>query len=149
MKQALIAMIFLMLVSCRSATEKWLDGLADFKELHGKTLSMEIMKVKPVSTDTTALTYKVRIFPAKDWVDNQGRGQKTGLYYGVDSCFSLRSGKASFRPDMVQPVNNGIAGCFEYLISYEVTKAMKMKELQLVYKDKFIDGKQYQMELNR
>ena len=149
MKATGIVMLLLILVSCHTPTKKWLDSMPDYQSLKGKTLSMEIMKVKPAKEDTTELTYKIRIYPGKQWTENNNGRQKNGLFYGMDSCFTLHTSIASYNPDMIQPVNNGIAGCYEYLVSFEIVKAMKYRQLQLLYNDRFIDGKPYHIVLNR
>lgn len=149
MKATGIVLLLFLLASCHTATEKWLNGMPDYQSLKGKSLSIEIMKIKPAKEDTTALTYKIRIYPGKEWTENNSAQQKNGLFYGMDSCFTLRTPIASYSPDMIQPVNNGIAGCYEYLVSFGIVKAMKYRQLQLVYNDRFIDGKPYQIILNR
>lgn len=149
MKATGIILLLLTLASCRTPTEKWLDGMSDHQSVKGKALIMEIMKVKPPKMDTTALTYKIRIYPGKEWTETNSGRQKNGLFYGMDSCFTLRTAAASYSPDMVEPVNNGIKGCYEYLLSFGIAKAMKYRQLQLVYTDRFIDGKPYQIILNR
>jgi hypothetical protein len=149
MKHLLAISFFLLFVSCRSRTEKWLDGMADFKSRTAKSLSLQLLKNKQARRDTTALTYQVRIYPAKDWVENRSASQQTGLFYGMDSCFSLRCRQRSYMPVMVQPLNNGIAGSFEYLVSFDLGPALKWQQLQLVYRDRFIDGKEYVFDLNK
>ncbi|MDO3628865.1 hypothetical protein [Mucilaginibacter sp. BT774] len=149
MKATGIVLLLLTLASCHTPTEKWLDGMSDYQSVKGKSLTLEIMKIKPVKEDTTAITYKIRLYPGKEWMENYTGHQKTGLFYSMDSCFVLRTATASYSPDMVQPVNNGIAGCYEYLLSFGIVKAMKHRQLQLVYTDKYIDGKPYQIILNR
>jgi hypothetical protein len=138
-----------MVVSCKTPTERWLNGLADFSEVHSRSLSVEVMKIKPAVTDTTSLNYKVRIFPSKQWAENRSGDEKMSLYYGMDSCFSLQTGKTNLKPSLFQPVNNGIANCYEYLVSFEISKSIKSKHVQLIYHDKSIDGKQYILELNK
>ena len=142
-------MMLLILVSCRNRTEQWLDNMAGFQSLKGKTLSLDIMKVKPAKEDTTEIMYKVRLYPDKAWLENATGKQKESLSYSMDSCFSLRAGTVKYMPDMMQPVSNGVAGCQEYLLSFGVEAAMKYKKLQLVYNDRYIDGKTYQIILNK
>ena len=149
MKATGIVLLLLILASCRTPTEKWLKSMSDYQSVKGKSLTMEIMKIKPAKEDTTSLTYKVRLYPDKEWLENNSGKQKNGLFYGMDSCFILRTPIASYSPDMIQPVNNGIAGCYEYLLSFSIVKAMKYSQLQLVYADRYIDGKPYQIVLNR
>ena len=144
-----VVLLFLILASCKTPTEKWLDGMVDYKSIQGKVLAVEIRKVQPPRLDTGAITYSVRLFPAKEWNEAHGTGLNERLAYGMDSCFTVRTASAGFGPDMVQPVNNGIAGCYEYLVSFGVTKAMKYHPLELVYADRYIDKKVYRLELNR
>jgi hypothetical protein len=149
MKQGVIVLMFLMLASCKTATERWLSGLADNKELQAGNFSLEMMKVKPASADTTSLNYKIRIYPSKQWAESKTSEQKAGMYYGMDSCFSLQAGKKNLKPSLFQPVNNGIANCYEYLISFEVSEIIKSTHVELLYHDKLIDGKQHIIELNK
>jgi hypothetical protein len=149
MKQGVIVLMFLMLASCKTATERWLSGLADNKELRTDTFFLQMMKVKPVPADTSSLNYKIRIYPSKQWAESKTSEQKSGMYYGMDSCFSLQAGKKNLKPSLFQPVNNGIANCYEYLISFEVREVIKSTQVELLYHDKLIDGKQYIVELNK
>lgn len=148
-KAKAMALLLLALTSCQTPTEKWLSGMSDYQSVKSRSLTIEIMKIKPVNKDTTALTYKVRLYPGKEWSENNSGRNKDGLFYGMDSCFTLHTTTASYNPDMIQPVNNGIAGCYEYLLSFGIVKAMKHKQLRLVYDDRYIDGKLHQMTLNR
>ncbi|QEC62542.1 hypothetical protein [Mucilaginibacter ginsenosidivorans] len=70
------------------------------------------------------------------------------LSYQMDSCFLLRQGKHDFAPALFEPVNNGVAGCFEYLLSFDLVKDMQAGRLQLVYRDRFISGKPYTLNLH-
>jgi hypothetical protein len=142
-KLAMIIILFT-LCACRTATERWLDGLAGFKELRTPAFRLQAMKVTPAAPDTASVTYQVRIYPSRGGTD-----QATGFYYGMDSCFSLQSGKVNVKPSYFQPVNNGIAHCFEYLLSFPVTRSMRSGPARLVYQDRIIDGKRYILELNK
>jgi hypothetical protein len=144
----LIFFLFL-LASCKSPAEKWLDSMADYKAVHGKELTLEIRKVKPRQADTSAITYSVRLFPGKAWLEENGTKQMERLSYGMDSCFSLHTAAAAYGPDIVQPINNGVKGCYEYLVSFNVVKTMKYRPMELVYTDRFIDKKLYRLALNR
>jgi len=148
MKKKLLIPVLLVMASCTNVTERWLNGMANFRELHSPALSLEVMKIKPQPEDTTTLMYTIRLFPAKEWVTGHAAGLNVQLRYGMDSCFSLRSGHAHVNANFIQPVNNGLANCYEYLVSFPVTKAIKAKKVQLVYQDKFIDEKEYRLQLN-
>jgi len=137
-------LVLLTLCACRTATEQWLNGLAGFKELHTSAFRLQAMKVTPTGPDTTSVTYQVRIYPS-----GGGTDQAAGFYYGMDSCFSLQSGKVNIKPSYFQPVNNGIAHCFEYLLSFPVNRSMRSAPAGLVYQDRIIDGKRYILNLNK
>lgn len=111
---------------------------------------MQALRVRPATDDTTELSYKVRIYPSKSWLANNHSTESTGnFYYRMDSAFTMKYGSQTMRPQLVQPVANGLSNCFEYLISMEITPGIKMKHISILYQDKFIDGKQYTMDLNR
>jgi hypothetical protein len=142
-------MILFALCACHTATERWLNGLAGFKELHTSSFDLQVMKITPASPDTAALTYQIRIYPSGKETDAKTAVRTTGFYYGMDSCFSLQSGKVNVKPSYFQPVNNGIAHCFEYLLSFAVARSMQSGPVELVYQDRIIDGKRYILELNK
>lgn len=134
--------------SCRSATERWVDGMADFRETGNKDLELQIARLKKQTRDTVALDYKVRIYLHGKAAENKGYDAGVDFYYHMDSCFSVKAGTREFLPVIVQPVNNGIANCYEYLLSFRVDQAIRLRSLQLVYRDRFIDGKKYVLNLN-
>src|SRR5438445_697784 len=101
MKTTGIVLLLLTLASCQSPTEKWLNSMSDHQSVGGKSLSIEIMKIKPAKEDTTSLTYKIRLYPDKEWMENNSGRQKNGLFYGMDSCFTLHTTTASYSPDMI------------------------------------------------
>jgi hypothetical protein len=148
MRAALIVLLFLILASCRTKTEKWLDGMADYKSIRTKDFTMEIMKIKAIKGDTTSLSWRVRLHPGKDWMENSNELARRQLLYTMDSCFTLHTAKAAYRPEMVQPVNSGVPGCFEYLLSFGITNGMKYRQLQMAYSDRAIDKKNHQVVLN-
>lgn len=143
-----VLLLTLLLASCKTATEKWLAGMTQFKELNDKSLSMQIMKMSSKAIDTSSFGYQVRIYPSKSWIEGQGREQSVNFLYHMDSCFTIQAGNASISPVMVQPISNGIANCYEYMLYFNVEKAIRLKNVELVYKDRFIDGKQYALKLN-
>ncbi|MBS1525839.1 MAG: hypothetical protein JST19_09345 [Bacteroidetes bacterium] len=150
MKLCLLAAILPLFVlqSCKTATERWLGGLTNFKELDDNALSLQVMKMQLQPTDTTSFGYQVRIYPSKTWLENQGPGQAVDFLYHTDSSFCIRAGKACISPVIVQPVNNGIANCYEYLLYFHVEKEIRLKNIELVYADRFINKKQYALKLN-
>jgi len=142
-----IVFLLLAAMSCKTPKEKWLDGLTGYKEIKSKSMVLQLMRMER-KNDTSVLDYKVRIYPAKSWTEQAGPVDINHLNYQVDSCFSLKAGKAAHSPAFVQPVASGVTGCFEYLVSFALDSTVKMKTLQLVYTDKYIDGHTYSLDLN-
>jgi hypothetical protein len=150
MKRNLLFLILITLPACKTPTERWLGGLEEFKEIKSGTLSLQALRMKSAANDTTELNYKVRIYPSRSWLANNRSAASTrDFYYRMDSAFTLKYGSQTMRPQLVQPVANGLSNCFEYLISIEITPEIKMKHISILYRDKFIDGRQYTMDLNR
>jgi hypothetical protein len=148
MKRIYLLALLPALLSCKTPTQRWLDGLEKHAESHDKTLSLEAVWIRPQDDDTSSVTYKIRLYPSREWLDRAGNTGATELNYRQDSSFLLRQGKHDFAPVLFQPVNNGIAGSFEYLVSFDLVKAMQAGRLQLVYHDRFISGKPYTLNLH-
>jgi hypothetical protein len=150
MKLNLRYLLFILLVilscSCKSPAERWLDRLPDYKQVHSKELSLQLLKMK-IAGDTSAFYYRVRITPSAN--NKTLSGDQVNFYYAMDSCFYLKAGEQVFKPSIVQAVPNGIKGCFEYLLSFNISKPMLFTPVNLVYQDKFIDGKVYSISLNK
>lgn len=147
-KAGILLIAAVMLFSCQSPVERWLDHLAAFKETTSKTLSVQAMKMNAAPNDTNSFSYQVRIYPAKAWLEDNAQSQNINFFYHMDSCFSLKAGAKGFPPAIVQPVSNGISGCYEYLLSFNLEPSIKGRKIELVYQDKFIDGRKYSLQLN-
>lgn len=133
---------------CKSPARRWLDQLATFRETSGAMLTIRVMKMQAIPGDTSTFSYQVRISPSKSWLENNGQSQNINFFYHMDSCFSVLSGSRRFPPAILQPVSNGLSGCYEYLLSFNLEPAIKGHNVKLVYQDKFIDGKKYSLQLN-
>lgn len=132
--------------SCKTTGGRWSDGLSGYAEKHSGSLSVEILRTAS-GGDTAFVNYRVRIRPSTKNIGTTGAAYN--FYYGMDSCFSLRSGHKDLAPAFVQAVPDGIKGCFEYLVSFEVAAPSKLRPLALVYRDRFIDQKSYILSLNK
>ena len=148
MKKIAIMVLTLAVMSCKGRTEKWFNGLADYKEVTSSSMQIEVLKMD-TQRDTSLLNYKLRIYLDRSWVDKNQPNQTNEMNYQADSCFYILAGGVKCRPAFVQPVANGIKNCYEYLISFNADKQLKMKSLNLVYADKYIDGKTYTLDLNK
>jgi len=138
--------MLLSLVACKSASQKWMDGLTTFSKLGDTTESVEILKLKPA--DTSSLNYSVRIYPGKQWLTDKKDEQSVEMNYQMDSCIYIRNGGKTFNAAMIQPIANGLTNCFEYLVSFDLEPGMKGPRPAMVYQDKFISKKQYTFQLN-
>ena len=141
---SLIAFLLLMACSCRPAGD-WGDGLAGYKETHSRDLSVEILRM--AGGDTAAVNYRIRLRPSAK--NNAFVGQQEHLNYGMDSCFYLVSGAGKVSPSFVQAVPDGIKECYEYLVSFNISEAQKLKPLSLVYDDRLTGLKRFSLSLNK
>lgn len=141
-------LVALLAISCKTPTERWLSGLAEYSQLQSASIKMEVMKMD-TKNDTTILNYRVRIYPDKKWLENNPRNLVSEMNYETDSCFFIKAGGAKCSPGFVQPVANGIKGCYEYLISFNVDNKLKMRSLNLVYTDKYIDRQTHTLNLDK
>ncbi|WP_439697093.1 hypothetical protein ACFGVS_01025 [Mucilaginibacter sp. AW1-7] len=150
MKRNLLFLIIVTFTACKTPTERWLAGMEDFREVRSATLSLQALRMKESARDTAELNYKVRIYPSRAWLGaNSRNGRAADFYYHMDSAFTVKYGNQTMQPQLVQPVANGLSTCFEYLVTIAVTPGLKMKTLSILYRDRFIDGKTYEMNLNR
>lgn len=140
-------LMLLAVAACNTQRQKWQDSLVAYKEIKDKAMELELMKSP--ENDTTVLNYKIRIFPAKAWLENQPSNSGYNFNYRMDSCFFIKAGNVKHYPLFTQPIANGIKNCFEYMVSFQTDNGIKMKELQLMYADKYINGKTYSFELNK
>jgi len=144
---AAIFLIMLMLWSCKRA--RWQDNIADFKELQNPAFALQVMKMKNKDTDTVSLNLRVRLYPSAGETERLSPDQKNGLSYGMDSCFFLFEGAQRIKPAFVQAVSNGVRNSFEYLVSFEPVRPVSPVNFRLVYQGKYLDGKQYNLTLNK
>jgi hypothetical protein len=146
MRLLLIGLLMLVFCSCKTPAQKWLDNLTSFQRVSDGEMTIEALKAK--TTDTTTITYNIRIYPSKQWLDNKTEQMSVQFSYGMDSCFYLNTGGLNYKPGMVQPIANGLTDCFEYLVSFDLGSAIKAGQVGLVYQDKYINRKRYTLQLN-
>ena len=142
----LFILLLSLICSCKSPAERWLERLPAYKETHSKELSFQLLKMR-IAGDTSSFYYRARITPSPK--GKELSGNQVDFYYAMDSCFYLKAGAQVFKPSIVQAVPNGIKGCFEYLLSFNIRKPMLSLPVNLIYQDKFTDGKMYSISLNQ
>jgi hypothetical protein len=147
MKRIFGFLALLCTLSCHTPTQKWLDGMTEFGESKSPGVLIRAIKIKPESGDSTELTYKIRVYPSN--AENAKSALTEHFYYHADSLFYFRCGKAVVTPRSVQPIANGLTDCFEYLVSVEITSAIKLHKLSLVFHDQMVDDRDHIIQLNK
>jgi hypothetical protein len=145
-KLGLCGMLLISLGACRTRSQQWVDGLSPFSKQGDTTETVELLKLK--AADTSSLNYSVRIYPSKQWLVEKKDKRSIEMNYEMDSCFYIRNSGKTFRPVMIQPIANGLADCFEYMVSFDLEPSMEGPKPVLFYRDKFITKNLYSFQLN-
>ncbi|MGZ3759799.1 MAG: hypothetical protein ACXVAY_12960 [Mucilaginibacter sp.] len=116
-------------------------------EIKDKELTLQVMELESVPGNGTTRSYKARLFPATAFREGKVETRTAALRYQMDSCFYLQAGRQKIYAAMVQPIANGIKGTYEYLIDFDLGTAAK-DDCELVYQDKFLNHRKYQLKLN-
>ncbi|OCX53370.1 hypothetical protein BEL04_03455 [Mucilaginibacter sp. PPCGB 2223] len=142
MKQYTIVFILisLSLAGCRSSD-------SSFKQVQDGDLTIQVTHLKAVSKDDNLLSFKLRLIPDKQLIEEKSSNQKTALYYKMDSCFYIAEGLKKNYAVMVQPVANGVSGTYEYLLEFENGNAPQADTINLIYNDKYINQKSYSLKI--
>ena len=116
-----------------------------FTEVKRDRLTIQIRKLPGSADMAGGVSYAARIIPDKGLAAND-IALKTKMEYRADSTFYIRSGKQKIYADLVQPVANGVAGTFEYLVSFSGGDN-EYKNGTLVYQDKYLNHQKYDFSL--
>jgi len=93
-----------------------------------------------------SLAFAVRIFSHRKNDEKKEKQLNEQMGYGIDSCFyRIYKGKREF-PTGILPVASGIRNCYEYILLFDDFDG-NIKQEQLVYRDRYISGKAYNMIL--
>ena len=106
-------------------------------------LNIQAMKVVEKDSD---LVYQVRVFPRKEILDADKTIARK-MMYQADSSFYLIHKKLRVYPVSVEYIANGVANSFEYMVRFDQANLPKEQALPLVYQDKYINQKNYQLLL--
>ena len=120
-----------------------------FKEIIGNGLTIQVEQLKNVENDSTGITYKARLIPDKQIMEGKTQQEKTALYYRMDSCFYIADGNKKVYASMVQPIANGVAGSYEYLLGFELNSQERKDSIDMIYQDKYINRQTYRLKLAR
>lgn len=120
------------------------DALIEVKR---DRLTIQIRRLPQDANAANEMTYAARIIPDKGLIAANDAALKTKMEYRADSTFYIRRGKQKIYADLVQPVANGVAGTFEYLVSFSGGND-DYKNRTLVYQDKYLNHQKYDFNLN-
>jgi len=132
-----IISILVLTTGCKSN-----NSIKDIKQ-QGLMLQVRVLLSEP--NDANTISYAARLIPDKGLISDNA--VKTKLAYQMDSTFYIQSGKGRIYANLVQPVANGVAGTYEYLVSFDRPGGNSMKG-KLIYQDKYINHQKYQITLN-
>jgi len=116
-------------------------------EARDADLTVQIMAIDDSSKDEQAVSYRARLIPDKKLMEGKTREEKNSLYYQMDSCFYFTVAGVKTYAALVQPIANGVSGSYEYLLQFEKPKLINTDTLSLVYQDKYINKKTYDVRL--
>ena len=129
-----------MLCACRK------NG-STIKRVKDSDMVMESVQLKSKDANTGTLDYAVRIIPDKKLLADKDRSFKSSLWYSMDSCFYLMDGQRKIYSAIVQPIANGVAGTFEYMLSFNEDD-LKTGNWNLIYDDRYLNHKKYTLNLH-
>lgn len=125
-----------------------IDRKPAFSEIGGENYTIQVMSL-PAGGDSGASGYKVRVFPAQKVLDEQGGKLRQQLLNQTDSCFYITQGSDQIKPQLVQPIIQELANCYEFMLVFEGVSAFSDKELSLVFDDLHITREKYRIKLTR
>ena len=136
MRYIIMGILLISLLACRSKRPSAQKG--------DKELTIQATKVK---ADNSGEEYRVRIFSI-DKMDNAiVKKINEGMRMDTDSLFSRISNGLKEYPQIVIPVAASIKNCYEYILIFNEAPAYNQDSQVLIYQDKYINGKTYEMTL--
>jgi hypothetical protein len=139
---AIIYLVFSMIfVGCK-------ENKRSFQKLSDHDLTILVMRMPDSSGDKSTNNYAARLIPVKGLIDEKDNVIKTRLWYNMDSCFYLEAGKKKIYASLIQPIANGVAGSFEYMLSFE-NDARDDGNWSFIYQDKYLNKKKYALRIDK
>jgi hypothetical protein len=102
------------------------------KELKIKGLKVQIIKIPNGNGEIDNMNYSARLIPDKKLLEGKTDAEKLSITYKMDSCFYLQQGDRKIYASLTQPVANGVAGSFEFLLLFEI-KTSDLGNYNFVY----------------
>lgn len=135
MRKYYLVLIFFVFYGCSSKYKLGEEGDADIR--------IQAMKRKAEVGDQI---YNIRLFPKKEILE-ANKNISRSMTYDVDSSFYLVKNHEKIFPYSVERIANGVPDSFEYLIHFDQNGISDIETLPLVYQDKYINQKIYQLLL--
>ncbi|WP_183574647.1 hypothetical protein HDF18_01215 [Mucilaginibacter sp. X5P1] len=107
---------------------------------------LEITRLKNGQGDPGTLDYAVRLIPDKKLLADKDKSFRNSLWYSMDSCFYLVKGQRKIYSAIVQPIANGVAGTFEYMLSFN-EEDLRAGNWSLTYDDRYLNHKKYNLSV--
>jgi len=137
LKQWCILIVLLSIYSCNRDKDR-------FKETEDNDLVIQIFRMEQTLQDSGIVNFRLKIIPKKSINRLISKDLHEKLLYRMDSSFYLLEGKNKIYPVLIQSIANGNTRNYEYLISVEADD-MLLRKAKLVYQDKYLTKKQYDL----
>lgn len=113
-------------------------------EIGDKDIIIKAQQIKNQGQESGVINYAIRLTPNKRFTNPENKQLTTEFWYQMDSCFYLIQNKKKIYPAIIQPIANAVEGTFEYYVVFDKgdTEGTSMK---LVYQDKYLNKKQYEL----
>ena len=119
-----------------------------YGEMKDKNLTLQAIWLENKPEDTNLYTLRVRITPDKLLLLQKTGEEKNSLIYGMDSCFYLQRAASRLLAAQVVSVTGGVSGTYDYLVSFKKEYTDKAGNWSLIYQDRLLSKKTYQLQLN-
>jgi hypothetical protein len=137
MRYITIGIILISLFACRSKRPSAQKG--------DKELTIQATKIE--ADQESGEEYRVRIFTGNKMDNAAGKKVNESMQMGADSLFFRISNGLKEYPQAVIPVAASIKHSYEYILIFSGTHAENQDNEKLIYQDKYINGKTYELSL--
>ena len=136
MKTKIILILIMISCACKSTN--------NVMQVSDQQIALQVVSLDESDNE---VSFKARVVvTSKDLVAKLSSAIAQKMTYQSDSIFYITNGKQKIFPALIQPVANGVANTFEYLIDFDCR--LPEKGLVMVYSDQYLTKKTYQLILN-
>jgi hypothetical protein len=104
---------------------------------------------KPAEDKATSSYYYFRLVVDVSNQSTAPSGDRSALYYGIDSLFATGEGPGANFPVHVEPVMNGNNKKIEYLLVFDRAAFIKGEPLRIIFYDRLFTNTKMVFEFNR